>query len=164
MYPTMKITTKSVTGVECSPSTDTSCLRLLRGVVLSLGQNVGGYLTVVLFVNGTRKTQLVHQLVLKTFVGPRPKGYDSCHGDGDKSNNHLSNLRWDTRSENMKDLYRHGRKQSHKSIRSKQIKRSDNVTFDSLRLAAKHMGVSNTAIRKAMARAGKCRGYKWEYV
>lgn len=33
-----------------------------------------------------------------------------CHNDGNPANNHVSNLRWDTHSENMKDSFRQGRK------------------------------------------------------
>lgn len=47
-------------------------------------------------------------LVLTAFVGPRPDGYDGCHDDGDVTNNHVSNLYWGTRSQNMLDKQRHG--------------------------------------------------------
>lgn len=45
----------------------------------------------------------VHLYVLETFVGPRPEGMQACHGDGDPANNRLSNLRWDTCSNNNLD-------------------------------------------------------------
>lgn len=51
----------------------------------------------------------VHLLVLETFVGPRPHGMFGCHNDGDKDNNRLENLRWDTASNNSYDTVRHGR-------------------------------------------------------
>ena len=35
-------------------------------------------------------------------------GCEACHNDGDRSNNHLSNLRWDTKSNNQKDRVEHG--------------------------------------------------------
>ncbi len=37
-----------------------------------------------------------------------PDGLEGCHGDRDPSNNHLSNLRWDTRVSNTEDAIRHG--------------------------------------------------------
>lgn len=58
---------------------------------------------------GTPHVLLVSQLVLKAFVGPRPRGMEGCHNDGNASNNYLSNLRWDTHHENMRDVERHGR-------------------------------------------------------
>ena len=47
-------------------------------------------------------------LVLEAFVGPRPAKLDSCHNDGVRTHNHLSNLRWDTRSANLYDAVEHG--------------------------------------------------------
>jgi hypothetical protein len=54
------------------------------------------------------KARYVHHLVLETFVGPRPNGMECCHCDGDASNNHLSNLRWDTKASNESDKVLHG--------------------------------------------------------
>lgn len=51
----------------------------------------------------------VHKMVLEAFVGPAPEGMEGCHHDDDKSNNRLSNLRWDTRSANLYDRIRNGR-------------------------------------------------------
>lgn len=50
----------------------------------------------------------VHALVLEAFVGPRPPGLECRHRDDVKSNNHVSNLVWGTRSENMHDRVRNG--------------------------------------------------------
>jgi len=47
-------------------------------------------------------------LVLATFVGPCPEGHVAYHGDGDRSNNDLANLRWDTPQANADDTLRHG--------------------------------------------------------
>jgi hypothetical protein len=47
-------------------------------------------------------------LVLRAFVGPCPPGMECCHNDGNRANNHLSNLRWDTPKENQADSRRHG--------------------------------------------------------
>jgi hypothetical protein len=55
------------------------------------------------------KKRTVHQLVLEAFVGPRPDGYQACHNDGSRTNNHVSNLRWDTVSANAYDRVDHGR-------------------------------------------------------
>lgn len=55
-----------------------------------------------------RKTKSVSVLVLEAFSGPRPHGMFCCHNDGNPSNNRVENLRWDTPSENSKDMLRHG--------------------------------------------------------
>ncbi len=49
------------------------------------------------------KTHLVHVLVLNAFVGPKPDGLECRHLDDNKAHNHLTNLKWDTRSRNMLD-------------------------------------------------------------
>ena len=57
---------------------------------------------------GTSIRLYVHVLVLEAFVGPCPKGMECLHGDGNPSNNALSNLRWGTRVENAGDKILHG--------------------------------------------------------
>ena len=59
---------------------------------------------------GAKKMHLVHRLILLSFVGPCPSGMECCHNDGNAGNNKLKNLRWDTKSENSRDIIRHGRK------------------------------------------------------
>ncbi|MBN7395680.1 HNH endonuclease [Mycobacteroides abscessus subsp. abscessus] len=71
-----------------------------------------GYLIVGLSRPGKRRatTALVHRLVLEAFVGPCPDGMEACHFDGDKTNNRLPNLRWDTRRANQDDAIRIGKR------------------------------------------------------
>ena len=69
-----------------------------------------GRLTIGLNKNGKRKTCKTSSLIALTFIGNRPKGYDVCHLDGDKLNNNINNLSYDTRSQNMRDMYRQGGK------------------------------------------------------
>ena len=46
--------------------------------------------------------------VLLATVGQRPNGTESCHEDGDCTNDAPSNLRWDTKSANENDKKIHG--------------------------------------------------------
>lgn len=65
-------------------------------------ENPSGYLTY-----GYRLDSM-HRLVVKTFIGEIPKGYHVNHIDGDKKNNHISNLEIVTPRENMLHAYRIG--------------------------------------------------------
>lgn len=67
-----------------------------------------GYLRVDLYRGGRHHWKLIHRLVLEAFIGPCPDGMEACHNNGDRTDNRLENLRWDTRSANQKDAVRHG--------------------------------------------------------
>jgi hypothetical protein len=90
--------------IQVGPSRE----RIYRGRVLQIVINSHGRPAIDLSSGGRRKKRLVQTLVLEAFAGARPPGAVCCHNDGDKLNNRLTNLRWDTRSSNTLDLVRHG--------------------------------------------------------
>lgn len=59
--------------------------------------------------NGKRHNHLFHHLVAKYFIGERPSGLVIDHIDRNKLNNNVSNLRYITHKENLRntDRYRH---------------------------------------------------------
>lgn len=81
----------------------------LRGKIIVQGTDEGGHMFARLCRNGTAKQMYVHRLVLEAFVGPCPDGMEGLHWDDDQKNNHVSNLRWGTRSDNLRDSVRNGR-------------------------------------------------------
>ena len=83
-------------------------MRTVHGIGLCTYVPYSGYTTIGLRDCGPRKTFSVHRLVLEAFIGSCPDGMCACHWDGDRSNNILSNLRWDTPAENSADAKRHG--------------------------------------------------------
>lgn len=59
--------------------------------------------------NGNGKVTLqVSTLVLNAFVGPRKKGQESRHLNGDSHDDRLKNLKWGTPKENADDRIKHG--------------------------------------------------------
>ena len=84
-------------------------IRRQKGKILStpLMQQTG-YPFVKLSNHGKNQVRTVHSLVAETFIGTRPEGTEVCHNDGNRTNNHLDNLRYGTPSENELDKLRHG--------------------------------------------------------
>ena len=77
------------------------------------GGPLRNYLFVTLSRAGIQVSRKVHRLVLEAFVGPAPEGEEGCHGSGGSFDNRLANLRWGTRSENIKDQVAAGTHYSH---------------------------------------------------
>lgn len=88
-------------------SSDGAVGRVGRGL-LRPWTHKSGHLYVGLRRNGKTHKRQVHRLVLETFVGPCPDGMECCHSNGDPSDNRVENLRWDTRSSNVRDIRKHG--------------------------------------------------------
>lgn len=79
------------------------------GMVLRQKCDVNGYMQIALHRHGQCTHFLVHRLVARTFLGEPPTScHQTAHNDGNRKNNHLSNLRWATPSENNLDRARHG--------------------------------------------------------
>jgi hypothetical protein len=69
-----------------------------------------GYLCVSLSHGGVCVQEGIHRLVARAFIGVCPDGNHVLHSDGDKSNNHVSNLRYGTPADNHLDTLAHGRR------------------------------------------------------
>lgn len=79
--------------------------RKYKGQMLRPGTMQSGHQFVVL---GKKNGFCVHTLVLTAFTGPAPPRMECCHNDGKPGNNIHSNLRWDTRANNIIDDFRSG--------------------------------------------------------
>lgn len=79
------------------------------GRLLTLRFDEQGRPKMLLKGDGRQEQLRVCRMVLEAFVGPCPDGLEACHyPDRNVANNWLTNLRWDTRSENNRDQVRHG--------------------------------------------------------
>lgn len=67
-----------------------------------------GYYQATLCSKGVITVKKIHCLVAEAFLGQRPYKHDINHKDGNKGNNHYSNLEYVTRSKNMKHAYENG--------------------------------------------------------
>ena len=66
------------------------------------------YLQLAVWADGRTQTVKVHVMVAEAWHGPRPDGMEVAHGNGVRTDNRASNLRWDTRSGNHADKLKHG--------------------------------------------------------
>lgn len=98
------------TSVVGSPGYEVSDLGRVRSPRRVLRNIVGtdGYHQVhVPGAAGRFVIKRVHRLVLEAFVGPGGTLY-GCHNNGQKTDNRLENLRWDTAQANSDDKELHG--------------------------------------------------------
>lgn len=97
-----------VRSLDRTITTATGVRRRLRGRVLTAWRSDQFNHQSVSLGHSYRDHHQVHVLVLTAFVGVRPRRMEGCHNDGDPTNNHLANLRWDTASSNQRDRVVHG--------------------------------------------------------
>lgn len=109
-------------------------------------------------------TCYVHRLVALAFI-PNPDNKPIVgHRDNNPANNHVSNLVWMTQAENIKQMYTDNRNVN-KASRVVAINSTSEIQFESVRVAAKALGILPSSIRNCLAGFSKtCAGYKWEYV
>ncbi|CAL6011150.1 Conserved_hypothetical protein [Hexamita inflata] len=62
-----------------------------------------GYLRIQLSENGNPKKYFIHNLVAQAFLGNKPENYQTDHIDRNKLNNHYTNLRYISQSDNCKN-------------------------------------------------------------
>jgi len=88
----MKI--KEIPGLEGRYKiTDTGEIFSIRNNKFIKTQEIKGYKSIVLRVNGEKKRLMINRLVYMTYYGPIEKGQQVGHLDGNRINNHYSNLR-----------------------------------------------------------------------
>lgn len=138
------------------------------GAPIKQSQNQG-YMCVSLQINGKAHRRRVHRLVALAFI-PNPDGKSEVnHIDGNKTNNHVSNLEWCTPSENLIHAYKTGLRSRDASVaytkRRKRVIRDDGVMFESMTEAAKHLGLTTSRMSKIIRgnRPSKKDGHIYSY-
>lgn len=111
------------------------------------------------------KSTTIHRLVAETFLD-KPKGCVQVnHIDGDKLNNHVSNLEWCEQLYNLHhamDLGNHN--MPRKRIKGTNVVTGEEIYFDSQADAAR-AGFTQPNISKVINGERKsCKGFTWEFV
>lgn len=100
---------RAVPGFPTYSVSDHGRVRGPRGWVLKQAINYRNeYRYVSLWAGGKQTSWNVHRIVLTSFVGPRPDGMDGSHLNGNKADNSLANLQWESKSANMRRQTDHG--------------------------------------------------------
>lgn len=128
------------------------------------------YLQVTLYNNGKRKCRYIHNLVMESFIGKKPNGYEVNHIDEDKSNNQLENLEYITRKENNNYGTRiermiksnvNGKKS--KKVKETHLKTGEIVIFPSIS-EAQRQGYGPKISEVCNGNRNHSGGYKWEFI
>ncbi len=123
---------------------------------LRLGHNRTGYPRAAIFDGAGRQVKrMVHLLMLEAFVGPRPAGPVACHANDIKTDNRLSNLRWDTPSSNWDDRRRNGRTSGKKGEQHPMAKLTESDVRDIRSLDAR--GIPSMALAEIKSVRASCR-------
>lgn len=151
--------------------------------VLAIHPDTKGYMRVRLLSGTERKTYKVHRLVAEAFLD-NPNGLPEVnHRDGDKQNNHVSNLEWSTSSNNISHAYSAGLKEKNRAFARKlgstigrkaldkylaeehqvaviatNLETGETIEFESQKLAANALGVPQGNISKVLNGARKSAG------
>lgn len=134
----------------------TSNNRRLKEKIINGGYYPNGYKLVCLRKNGINKNHLIHRLVAEAFI-LNPNNYSVVnHLDGNKKNNHVSNLEWCTQSDNLKHAIEIGMIDSQCKIRREVTISKNNTTivFESMKGCASFFGFEKGWLHNRMRKHG----------
>jgi hypothetical protein len=143
---------------------------------MKLTEDKDGYLRIVLSDKGISKAFYVHRIVAIHFIENNDELKTQVnHKDGNKKNNHYSNLEWSTPKENIRHAYKTGLSDISRNIEFGKSKAKSILQIDistnkvvrewySITEASIELGVHMTAIQRCCKGKAKTScGYKWKY-
>lgn len=142
---------KSIDRITNNPLQD-NCI--LKGRIMKQGANIHGYPNSCFCKNNIKKTKSIHRMVAQAFI-PNPENKPQVnHIDGNKKNNRVNNLEWNTSSENLLHAHRTGLKKNsdkqRQSARDTFSKKVINIVtgeiFDSVKIAAEANGIKKKTL------------------
>lgn len=104
-------------------------------------------------------TVRVHRVVADSFYDGNHEELDVNHADGNKRNNHISNLEFCTRKENIRHAFDTGLKHGPRRNRIRVVETGE--VYDSIRNCQKATGFDHSAISKCLT--GKQNSYRGKY-
>ena len=144
---------------------DTGLVKTTKtGRILKPTVSSHGYERVCLFKMDRERRYRVHRLVAMAFI-PNPDNLPQVnHIDGNKRNNHVSNLEWVTNEQNSHHARDHGLRTGHekfceskrKRVIATNIETGERIVFDSILAAKKRIGTNHiSAVLKGQRKQTK---------
>lgn len=133
-----------------------------KSITIILKPVIGGngYLCINLSKNSQPITHNIHRLLAIHFIDNPENKRTVNHKDGNKLNNHLSNLEWATDSENNKHAFDLKLRKPRKSIiKILAINQVSIIEFDSVKECANYLSVATRSVRQAYSHPCKCKGF-----
>lgn len=130
--------------------------------------NSNGYYEVGLSKDGKSYNYKIHQLVAHVYLTNPENKPQINHKDGNKLNNHISNLEWVSAKENTQHSFNNllqipVKGKSHGRARA--VINLDTLSmFDTGVEASLHMGLGKNAVRNAIKQGTRAGGYYWNYL
>lgn len=137
------------------------------GRILKPGTNPDGYSTVVLARDGQQPTpKKIHRLVAIAFFDNKDLSLQVNHDNGVKDFNHVSNLEWNTQSENQRHAYRNGLNTPSGGIAKTAVRIIETgEIFESQHACARAIQGSQSNVNACLnGRIRSYKGYTFEYV
>lgn len=121
-----------------------------------------GYPRLLIRKQGKCYHKNIHRLVAETFI-PNPNGYKEVdHIDHNKQNNHVSNLRWVTHSENMKN--KKSKSCKRKPVIQYDLNNNKIAEYKSVHDASKKLGIHHARLYEVAEGTRKqIKGYIFKY-
>lgn len=140
--------------------------RFIKGVEIKSSLTGNGYLGFNLVKDGKSKMSKVHRVVANAFIDNNELKPEVNHKDGNKNNNHVSNLEWVTKGENQSHAYKNVLRCS-KGVNNPSSKLNETNVKNILKLLDR--GVTAKKIAKAFCVAestiGRIKnGQKWNHI
>ena len=160
---------KSAKGFECNAKAQVSSFgrfKSSKGVISTPKSEKNGYVRVR--ING--KLNFIHRLMAIAFALEKLDDQDTVdHIDNNPSNNRLENLRWASKSEQIKHSYATNKNRASsapkrsKPVEGRKLGAEEWVPYASVNEAARVLGLNQGHISKSCRKGGQTGGYEFRY-
>ena len=137
---------------------------LRKNIIKKDAKHSQEYRLIQLCHNKVNKTFYVHRLVAKAFILNPENLLEVNHIDGDPTNNHVTNLEWSTRSEQLLHAYRLGLAQTKVGEESNFAKLTEKqaigILIDKVQISVKDLCEEYNVTRRTIERLRKRQTWK----